>query len=243
NRNGTGLFVLIEGKKAETTRLLLNRFREDEVVFSDVEGSELNIELLSQAFSKKSRFYKLAVYEDIFSERSFWKGFAKDKQKNSGSSKEISDYWIKDFLLCDLAVNSIQGTKSFSKVIRNMLRKIDKIEEKEMIISAILSLKNRTDQYISVESFCDQYLNEELKAKIRTDMNDNYTFQSMFEIDSETYKQELGSKITTLDNGVIVTAPTFLYDEYVKEEELEDGKMKLIVEGIVEDKKLNKVTK
>ena len=104
-------------------------------------------------------------------------------------------------------------------------------------------MKNRTEQYISVESFCDIYLNEELKAKIRTEMNDNYTFQSMFEIDSETYKQELGSKVTTLNNGVIVSAPTFLYDEYVKEEELEDGRMKLIVEGIVEDKKLNKVTK
>lgn len=243
NRNGTGLFVIIEGKKAETTRLLLNRFREDEVVFSDVDGRELNIQLLTQAFSKKSRYYKLAVYEDIFSERSFWKGFAIDKQKNSGSSKEISDYWIKDFLLCDLAVNSIQGTKSFSKVIRSILRKTDLIEEKEMIISGILSLKNRSEQYISVESFCDTYLNEELKAKIRTALNDNYTFQSIFKVDSETYKQELGSKVTTLNTGVIVSAPTFLYDEYVKEEELEDGRMKLTVEGIVEDKKLNKVTK
>ncbi len=240
NRNGTGLFVIIEGKKADTTRIIFNRFREDEVVFSDVKNDELTVQLLSQAFSKKSRYYKLAVYEDQMSNRSFWKGFAIDKQKTTGSAKEISDYWIKDFLMCEPAVNSIQGTKSLSKIIRSILRKSDSIPEKELIISGILALKNRDDQYISVESFCDSYLNSSLKERIKHELNDNYTFQSTFELDNETYTKELGSKITALESGVIVTAPTFLYDQFVSEVELDGGLTELTIKGKVIDKKLSK---
>ncbi len=241
NRNGTGLFVIIEGKKAESTRIILNRFREDEVVYSNVNGSELTVQLLKQAFSKKSRYYKLAVFEDNLTDRSFWKGFAIDKQKTTGSAKEISDYWIKDFLICEPSVNSIQGTKSLSKIIKSVLSSSDKIEEKELIISGILALKNRDNQYTSIESFCDTYLNEELKQRIMYELNDNYTFQSTFEIDSDTYIKELGNKITALESGVIVTAPTFLYDQYVDEEDLGEGITQLTVKGRVKDKKLSKV--
>jgi hypothetical protein len=241
NRNGTGLFVIIEGKKAETTRIILNRFREDEVVFSNVNGEELTIQLLTQAFSKKSRYYKLAVFEDLLTERSFWKGFAIDKQKTSGSAKEISDYWIKEFLDCEPSVNSIQGTKSLSRIIKSILKTSNTIEEKELIISGILALKNRGNQYTSIETFCDSYLNTELKQRIMYELNDNYTFQSSFEIDNETYTKELGNKITSLESGVIVTAPTFLYEQFVNEEDLGDGITQLTVKGKVKDKKLSKV--
>lgn len=241
NRNGTGLFVIIEGKKADSTRIILNRFREDEVVFSDVSGNELTVQLLTQAFSKKSRYYKLAVYEDIITERSFWKGFAIDKQKTAGSAKEISDYWIKEFLDSEPSVNSIQGTKTLSRIIKSILNSSDTIEEKELIISGILALKNRSNQFTSVETFCNTYLNEELKQKIMYELNDNYTFQSSFEIDNETYTKELGSKITSLESGVIVTAPTFLYDQYVDEADLGEGITQLTVKGKIKDKKLSKV--
>lgn len=240
NRNKTGLFVIIEGKKANTTRIIFNRFREDEVLFSNVNGRELTVQLLTQAFSKKSQYYKLAVFEDILTERSFWKGFAIDKQKTTGSTKEISNYWIKEFLDSEPSVNSIQGTKTLSKIIKSILKSSDSIEEKEMIISGILALKNRENQFISIESFCDTYLNTELKQKIIHKLNDNYTFKSSFELDTETYSKELGSKITSLESGVIVTAPTFLYDQYVEETDLGEGITQLTVKGKVKDKKLSK---
>lgn len=242
HRNGTGLFVIIVGKKATSTRLIFNRFKEDEVVFSNIEGDTLVVKLLQQAFSKKSRYYKLAVYEDILSDRSFWQGFAIDKQITANSSRDISDYWIKEFLDSEPAINTIQGTRSFSKLMRNVLKKVESIEEQEQVISGILALKHRPDDFISVETFCDTYLSPDLKVFVRNELKDEYTFRSNFQIHEETYITELGSKVTGLENGIIVSAPTFLYDEYVEEEELENGQVKLTVKGKIKNKKINRAT-
>lgn len=242
-RNGTGLFVIVEGKKANTTRIILNRFREDEVVFTKLEKDNLIIELLTEAFSKKSRYYKLAVYEDIMSDRSFWKGYAIDRQRTTGDPKELSDYWIKDFLLFEQAINPIQGTKVFSKVVKKMLKQDLTLDEKEQIISGILSLKHKSEQFVSIESFCNSYLSPQLTFKLKSELNDDIFFQSEFEIDVDTYNTELGSKVTGLDSGVIVTAPTFFYDKYVEEQKLDGGLVRLSTVGRIIDKKIDKAKK
>jgi hypothetical protein len=240
NRNGTGLFVILEGKKSSTTRITLNRFREDEVVTTKLDRDDITVELLKQAFSKKSKYYKLAVYEDVISQRSFWKGFAIDRQRTSLDCKEISDYWIKDFLLSDQAINPVQGTRVLSKVIKSILKKELPLEEKEQIITGILALKHRADQFISIESFCKTYLSNELTYKLKQEVDDEIFFRSEFQIDADTYKIELGSKVTGLDNGVIVTAPTFVYDKYVQEEALGEGRTRVSVEGKIIDKRIDK---
>ena len=239
-RSGNGLFVVLEGQKLQTTRILLNRFRADEVVFTRHSKQELIIGFLDEAFTKRSHFYKSAVFEDIPSDRSFWRGFAIDKQIVSSTNKEISSYWITDFLEAQSAITSVQGTMNFAKAMKTFLQQADTLSEKEQIISALLGLKNKTDKPISIESICRDYLSNDLYQRFKVYFRDDYFFNSVFTLDPDTYQSELGSTIVGLENGLIITAPTFDYNKYVKEELLPDGATQVSLSGKLQDKKLAK---
>jgi hypothetical protein len=239
-RSGNGLFVLIEGQKLQTTRILLNRFRSDEVVFTRHAKQELIVGFFEEAFTKRSHFYKSAVFEDIPSNGSFWHGFAIDKQIVASTNKEISSYWITDFLDAQSAITSVQGTMNLAKAMRAFLQEAETLAEKEQIISALLGLKNKTDKPVSIESVCKDYLSDVLYQRFKARFRDDYFFNSVFTLDPETYQTELGSTIVGLENGLIITAPTFDYKKYVKEEVLPDGATQVSLSGRLHDKKLAK---
>jgi hypothetical protein len=117
-RNGKGMLCIIEGKKGNSTRLVLIRFKGDEGLVS--RGKKL-LDYMSEVFTKKSNHYKLAVYEDIFSKKSFWKGYSVDKQISSSSYKPISFFWVESFLDSKTALTAAQGTMQFSKIVRTIL--------------------------------------------------------------------------------------------------------------------------
>ncbi len=93
DRNGAGLFVIIEGKKEKRTRIMLCRFKGVEALHTDGKA----LAYLAEVFSKQSNHYKLVVYEDIVSIKSFWKGYAIDKQTSPNSYKPFSNFWIEKF--------------------------------------------------------------------------------------------------------------------------------------------------
>lgn len=239
-RSGIGLFLIIAGQKLQTTRILLSRFRSDEVVFTRHSKQQLIIDFLDEAFTKRSHYYKSAVFEDIPSTGAFWRGFAIDKQIVSNAKKEISSYWITDFLDAQSAITSIQGTMTFAKAMKAFLQESQSLSEKEQIISALLGLKNKTDKPISLESVCRDYLSDDLYQRFKVQFRDDYFFNSPFTLDADTYTAELGSTIVSLESGLIITAPTFDYKRFVKEETLPDGATQVSLSGRLQDKKLAK---
>jgi len=239
-RSGIGLFLIIVGQKLQTLRILLSRFRSDEVVITKHSKQQLIIDFLDEAFTKRSHYYKSAVFEDIPSNNAFWRGFAIDKQIVSNANKEISSYWITDFLDAQSAITSVQGTMTFAKAMRTFLQQSDNLAEKEQIISALLGMKNKTDKPISLESVCRDYLSDDLYHRFKAYFKDEYLFNSVFTLDPDTYQTELGSTIVGLENGLIITAPTFEYKRFVKEEVLPDGATQVSLSGRLHDKKLAK---
>ena len=236
-RNGTGLFTIIVGKKANTTRVVLSRFKGDEGLVN--KGRKLLIDYMSEVFTKRSKHYKLAVFEDIVSDKSFWKGFSVDKQISSHTIKSISFFWVEKFLTAKTALTSAQGTMHFSRVIRTMLSKTTNLEEQDEIISGVINLRSKRGLQISVSDFCKTYLSEEISNKIREQSGNDDFFNSVFTIDNEVYRKEFGKTVLTIQDGITAYIPTFKYDEHVTETINKDGSKRVTIEGKLNGKRMN----
>lgn len=235
-RNGTGLFIIIEGQKEQTTRIILLRLKGDEGLVNN--SKRLLVDYISEVFTKRSNHYKLAVYEDILSPKSFWKGYAVDKQVSSNSYKSLSVFWIESFLQSQTALTSAQGTLHLTKVLKTILSKTPDLEDQEEIISGIVNLKNKANKQISIAEFCNTYLSERNASRIRQETNEQF-YNSVFIIDSGIYRKEFGKTVLSLKDGVTIYVPTFNYKELVQETINNDGSRSVKIEGRVTSKKIN----
>ena len=104
-----GLVFIVIGKNGEKDFVLIARYPSEEGIILQQDDK---VEIIQDVFLKNSHRYKLAYFEDASLQNGFWKGIAIDKQLNeAASSKLISDYWIKNFLRCELELTEIY-TKS-----------------------------------------------------------------------------------------------------------------------------------
>lgn len=236
-RNGTGLFAIIEGQKATTTRLVLIRFKGDEGLYNP--GKTLLVDYIPEVFTKRSNHYKLAVYEDIVSEKSFWKGYAIDKQISANTYKQISFFWVEDFLHSKTALTAAQGTLQFSKIIKTILAQTPDVAEQEEIISGVVNLRTKKDVQISVADFCKSYLSEKVTARIKDEMKNDDFFNSVFPIDAELYVKEFGKTVLSLADGITAYVPSFAYDKHVTEELNRDGSKEVTIKAKLKSKKMN----
>lgn len=236
-RNGTGLFAIIEGLKGGTTRLVLFRFKGDEGLYNH--GKTLLVDYIPEVFTKKSNHYKLAVYEDIVSDKSFWRGYAIDKQVSSTTYKQISFFWVEEFLNSKTALTPKQGTMQFAKVIKAILGKTSDIQEQEEIISGVVNLRAKRSSQISLSEFCRNYLSEEVSNRIKTEMRNDTFFNAVFDIDNELYRKEFGKTVLNLQDDITAFVPSFAYDKHVKETTNKDGSRTVIIEGRLRSKKIN----
>jgi hypothetical protein len=235
-RNGKGLFVIMIGKKARSTRIVLLRFKGDEGLYNH--GKTLNVDYIPEVFTKRSQHYKLAVYEDMLSSTAFWKGFSVDKQIAANTYKTVSLFWVEKFLLSKTALTPAQGTLEFSKVIKNILAQTKDLDDQEAIITGVMNLRSKKNIQTSLSSFCETYLSPELTKKIKEQINNDF-FNSVFEVNGEVYQKELGKTVLTIQDGIIAFVPTFQYPKHVKERLDGNGQKYVTIEGKLRGKKIN----
>lgn len=237
-RSGNGLFVIVVGEKSGSLRIALNRFREDEVVTADRGGKQLDVDLLNNAFSKRSTHYKLAAYQDILSDRAFWEGFAIDRQRSNKGKGELSDYWIYDFLESQLHMTPKHGTRVFSRAVKMAMRSDIPVAVKQEFVAGLLALKARAGQLISLESFGAEFLSSEGEDLFREVAPDEKTYGLQFELDEEEFNEQVGIKTVYLSNTVTISAPVFEFDDYVHSEATESDEFRFSTQGNINDVKL-----
>ena len=240
NRNGNGLFVIIEGQKGLSTRLVLMRFKGEEGLVS--RNNKRLVDYMSEVFSRKSTHYKLAAYEEQFSEKSFWRGWSVDKQISGTAHKPISQFWISEFLDSETALTPSQGTMQFSKVLKEVLNKTRGLTGQEEIVHGLMNLRAKKARRISLSEFCENYLSPETRQQVKECANEKF-FDAIFDIDSEVYRKEFGRTVLSLENGITAYVPTFSYERHVKETTDNDGSKKVTIEAKLNSKKINVQTK
>lgn len=240
-RNKEGLFIILIGKKLKTFRIVLIRFRGEEVVIKRETKDSFTIDYVGNAYSKKSKFYKAVYYEDQEADRgNFWKGYTIDRQIGQNNDYEVSAYWIHDFLESEFAMTSFQGTLHFAKVIREFSKQVEDPIEQGIFINSILALNQNTDIPISLNSFADHYLQNPLREKFLDSISDKKTAEIFFSIDREMYVEQLGIKVIKMDNGIFLALPNFLTNNQVSIKEIPDGKKEFTITGKILKQRIRK---
>ena len=230
-RNKTGLFVILIGKKLQLNRVVLLRFRAEEVVYKKSLENGFRIDRLEQAYSQNSKYYKAAYYEDYSAKRStFWDGFILDKQRRKETI--VSEYWLKDFLLSDYSMSNYQGTLRLADYIKNFAKAIDDVAEQQTIFESVRNLRNNAeDRDISVLDFADDFLPVNLRSRFKEFVGQDDINASLFNIDFEAYDHALPYHVMQMENGISLIVPTFMGNDYLTISDAGNGKKKYSFEG------------
>lgn len=120
HRSGIGLMFLMKGTEGHNHQLVISRFPADQGVLARGTAQGLSVEFLQQVFMKSAKAYKSAIYVSDSLVGGFWDGRAVDRQITG--SREISDYWIIDFLASALRTTGPAGTKRMAIALREATR-------------------------------------------------------------------------------------------------------------------------
>jgi hypothetical protein len=245
HRSGLGLLFLISGTANGQQRLVISRFPADQGVIAEENRQKLSVEFLERVFMKSANSYKSAVYESDSIARGFWDGRAVDKQI-SGTAKELSDYWIFDFLDSELRTTGPAGTKRIAVALREAISRAPEVRVRQELVAASILLRNRDGQAASGRQLVQQLglgtaAAEALAKQLpRPDlMNETFVF------DGSEFERQLVYRAVELDNGAILMANSSTFSEVFDQETLgsasdEHPLYKFSTEGRVVDERLRK---
>lgn len=231
-----GLVFIVIGKNDNKDFILIARYPSEEgIVLKQTD----QVEIVKDVFLKNSHRYKMAFFEDESLQGGFWKGKAVDKQINdSSNSKLISDYWIKDFLNCELELTETQGNKLLGKALRKVLNDDSTPEDDKDIINSIASsAKLLNGKSKSINSFLKNLsISDENRNRIINALPSKAIAEQVFKFNSEIITGEYNLKALYLNNGAIVMAPTDSFDKVFTMEKVdaETGEVNISTEGIVQ---------
>lgn len=231
-----GLVFIVLGKNEKKDYILIARYPSEEGI---VLKTTNQVEIVKDVFLKNSHRYKLAFFEDESLQGGFWKGKAVDKQINdSSNSKLISDYWIKDFLKCELELTENQGNKLLGRALRKILNDESTPEsDKDVINSIASSAKLLNGKSKSISTFLKSLsISDENRNRIISALPSRAIAEQVFKFNSEIINGEYNLKAIYLNNGAIVMAPTDSFDRVFTMNRLdtETGEVNISTEGIVQ---------
>lgn len=200
-----GLFFIAKMKDLNNSRIALCRIPAEEGITVSIDKSDLKFDVLDDVFIKNSHKFKLAYFD---SSDDFKLGNATDKQINDGKKvRYLSDYWVKEFLACELEITPKRGTKMLAEAIRKTIETTDDETVQKELTSVISMIPNVNEKRISFDGFFSlMNLSDETKNEVLQKLSISPTVQ--FEIDAEEFNNNCTYQFIIMDNGAIAIAPS-----------------------------------
>lgn len=214
-RSNDGLLFLALGDEAGKRRLVLSRFPAEEAVLVEkTRGGKMKLKFTNDVFMKSTIAYKAVVFEDIISPKAFMFARAIDKQIDS-SIREISEYWIDEFLDYAMAITGPQGTMHLAKAMKEAIRIADE-DTKASLISAVTLSRSLNGQMVDAKSALQRLSLDDKSSKLVIDQfaHDALANQS-FRFDFTEFSNTLAYRAVFLDNGVMVSADAVNFNQEV----------------------------
>lgn len=238
--SGHGLLFLIAGKESGETKLILSRFPADNGILAEEDQTSLSVEFLERIFMKSAFSYKAALYKDTSLTAGFWAGRCVDKQIND-PARRVSDYWIQLFLASSLRVTSAAGTHRLAAALRDAIRVAPNLGLKQEITAAVTLAQGLKGQRLSVIEFGERFgLSPDAKKLIAKQLKDPALATERFQFNWVEFSTQLAYRAVEMDNGAVITAEASQFNDVVHREDLKAGKVRLSVEGKIQNEKLKK---
>jgi len=240
-KSGMGLLFIILAQDKKSHKIMISRFPADQGIMAEQNSMTLKVEFVEQVFLKNANSYKAAVYEGTSTVSDYWVGNAVDKQTNH-ATKDVADYWIKEFLLSDFKTTSNAGTKRLAVALRNSIASSEDLSIKHELTSIAILAKNLSGKNISINEFCDQYkMTGEAKKLINKQLKSSRLAGDKFLFNLNEFNIHLSYKTLEIDNGAILTAPLNKFDDCFQEQTSDDSNIKIFqTRGTIVNEKLKK---
>lgn len=241
NRSGLGLLFLMKGRSGPRHQLVISRFPADQGVIAHEHADELSVEFIERVFMKSAKAYKSALYESDAPDRGFWEGNAVDRQISD--PRELSDYWIKDFLASDLRTTGPAGTRRLAVALSNAIRRVPTLAQREELIAAASLLRGQHGRRRSARQFIDRLeLSEESARAVENEFPRATLMDEVFQFDREEFIRNAPYRAVELDNGGVLIAEDDKFADVFRAQVVDeaDRRVRYITEGRVIDEALRR---
>jgi hypothetical protein len=235
-RSDPCLFVLAVYAESDRRRLHMWTFPKEEA-FKLKTGARPTIELLTDVFSRRSRLRKGARFEGRNDRVSFMEGVAFDYQATF-ALKPIADLWIVRFLQARLAITSLLGTRSLAECLKYSFATAETQAEREELYKAAIALQADQQKRWSLQQVASRYLSPPYRDRFLEGAKNVESTKVIFDLDKAQLEALVGTRVFSLERGVIVSAPFEAMDKNVHLEGPDKDRLK--VEGRVLAEKIQK---
>jgi hypothetical protein len=215
-RSDECLLVLSARRNDEGIRSVFLWTFPKEDAFQFKRSSAPSIELLTDAFSRKSPLRKGASFVGRNIPPDFLRGGALDFQSTS-RTKLASDLWIIKFLSARLAVSSQAATRLLVKAIANTHAALETVKERTQLFAATITLKAKPDVRYSLNTFASTFLDASVQEVFLREaaLIGSIPPNQRFAVDTDVLDATLNVRAFQLESGVLVSAPILEVGESV----------------------------
>lgn len=228
-RSEEGLLIILLGHCDSQRRIAVWKFPTDESIRASFSGQGLTIELLQDAFSRDSRYFKAAVFE---STTDFWRGKVEDRQASSRITK-VSDLWLEQFLEAKVEIRDTVATRFVGDALREISHQKETDDNSlEGIYAVALTLKNKDGETITYREVAN-LLPPQVRESFLGALKDS-RIDIPFDLRADILEAAIPLRIISLDNGFSVRGPARLFDiddSPIKIEQLGENRVSIFVQG------------
>lgn len=241
HRSGLGLFFLTKGEDEENHQLLISRFPADQGVIAEPAARRLSVSFVERVFLKSAKAYKSALYVSDSLQRGFWEGRAIDLQISG--PRELSDYWIFEFLESELRTTGPAGTKRFAVALRGATAKTDDLAVSQELIAAASLVGGQDGRRQSVNQLVDRLgLSQPARAALQSEFPRADLLDELFQFDNQEFRRYVLYRGIELDNGAFLMAEDSRFNQVFHREDVNraNGRVRFSTEGQVTNEYLRK---
>lgn len=241
HRSGLGLLFLMKGDFEGNHQLVISRFPADQGVIAEEHAQQLTVEFIERIFMKSAKAYKSVLYRSDSFERGFWDGRAVDRQISG--PRELSDYWIREFLNSELRTTGPAGTKRLALALRKAVQSAEELEVRQELISAAGLMRGQHGKTQSVRQLVQRLgLSGAATAALEASFSRVELMEEMFQFDREEFQRNAPYRAVELDNGGLLIAENARFNQVFNEEIIDaaERRVRYITEGHVVDERLRK---
>jgi len=236
NRSRLGLLFLLVGDDRGIPRLVVARFPAESGVIVQEAPRKLTVEFIDRVFMKSAYAYKCATY---VARPGFFDGRVVDKQIND--DRDISKYWIKDFLASQFRTTSAAGSANLGEAVRRATTRAQGELRGELVIAA-QAMRNYDGRLTSPARLAhDLNLSADVIEAIQAAFPRREQFTQQFKFKRDDFDKEVGFRRVSLDNGGAMIADNAHFDEIFRQEAIRGSKKtRFVTEGEIREQRLQK---
>lgn len=234
HRSGLGLLFLMKGETDGNHQLVISRFPADQGIVAQEHAQLLAVEFIERVFMKNAKTYKSAFYSSDSLDRGFWDGLAIDRQ--SSSARELSDYWIREFLLSELRTTAAAGTKRLAIALRDAVRLTDNLGVRQELIAAASLMRGQHGQRRNTRQIIERLgLSAPATQALESAFPRRDLMNEVFQFDREEFQRHAPYRAIELDNGGVMIAEDARFNQVFREEVIPqaEGRVRFVTEGRV----------